>query len=188
MFKSLGGTFRDAAYQLTISEDSLSGKKQSEVAQDAELIAREISSRQADAKSHGIDSSEPIPWSFRPLGSHEIDECDHATGIRLVTLGRSTLGRDHSELLQEFETAKVGYAEEFQRTLEKAAPKFEEYAYCLKMLLVRFCGEGSSILSEDDVLEIIESATLPHLIDQVWLAQEDWVSEHNYEIEWLQVR
>ena len=188
LFKSLDDTFRDAAYQLTISEDSLSGKKQSEVAQYAELIAREISSRQTDAKSHGIGNSEPIPWSLRPLGPHEIDEGDPTTGIRFVTLGPDTFGRDHSELLQEFEAAKVGYAEEFQRTLERAAPKFDEYADCLKMLLVSFCGECSRIMSEDDVLEIIESATLPHLIDQVWLAQENWVSEHNYEIAWLQVR
>lgn len=188
LFKSVGAAFRDAAYQLTIREDSLAGKKQSEVGEYAERIAQEISSRATDAKSRGIGSSEPIPWSFRPLGSHEIDEGDPSTGIRFVTLGRSTLGMDHPALLQEFEAAKAGYAEEFQRTLERAAPKFEEYADCLKMLLVRFCGEGSGILSEDDVLEIIKSATLPNLIDQVWLAQEDWVSEYDYEIAWLQVR
>ncbi len=188
LFKSLGDMFRDASYQLTISEESLDGKKQSEVAQYAERIAQEISSRQTDAKSRGIGSSEPIPWSFRPLGPHEIDDGDPKTGIRFVILGQSTLGSDHSELLREYEAAKVGYAEEFQRTLEKAAPKFEEYTDSLKMLLVMFCGEGSSILSEDDVLEIIKSVTLPRLIDQVWLAQEDWVSEYNYEIAWLQVR
>ena len=188
LVKSLGNTLHDTGYQLTISEESLSGKKQREVAQYAERIARHMSSRQTDAKSHGIGNSEPIPWSFHPLGSDEIDEGDPTTGITFVIRGRSTFGRDHSELLQEFEAARVGYAEEFQRTLERAAPKFEEYADCLKMLLVRFCGEGSSILSEDDVREIVKSATLPHLIDRVWLAQEDWVSEHNYEIAWLPVR
>ena len=188
LFKLLGDTFHDGAYQLTISEEYLSGKKQSEVGQYAERIAQEISSRQTDAESHGIGDLEPIPWSFRLLGSHEIEEGERATGVRIVILGRSTFGRDHSELIQEYEAAKAGYAEEFERTLERAAPKFEEYADCLKMLLVRFCGEGSSILSEDDVLEIIKSATLPHLIDRIWVAQEDWVSEHDYEVAWLQVR
>ena len=188
LFKSLGDAFRDAAYQLTISEESLDGKKQSEVDEYAERIAQEISSRETDAKSRGIGSSEPIPWSFRPLGSHEIYEGDPTTGNQVRYLGKVHFWDGPLSTSSRVRGSEAGYAEEFQRTLERAAPKFEEYADCLKMLLVRFCGEGSGILSEDDVLEIIKSATQPNLIDQVWLAQEDWVSECDYEIAWLQVR
>ncbi len=181
--KFLGNEFRDAAYQLTVCEASLKGKKQSEVVQYATQIAEEISSRRTEAKSCGIGSQEPIPWSFCLLASHELDYDEPRTGIRFTVIGKSSTAFDKGA---DLESIKAGYAGEFQRTLEKAAPKFGEYTDCLKLLLVQFFGDSSSILDED-IIEIIKSARLPKVIDQVWLALEDWVSESDYEIAWQRV-
>ena len=183
MRKLLGNEFRDAAYQLTVREASLKGKKQREVAQYAAQIVEEILSRRTEAKSCGIGSREPIPWCFRPLASHELEYDEPRTGIRFTVIGKSSTAFDKGA---DSESIKAGYAGEFQRTLEKAAPKFAEYTDCLKLLLVQFFGDSSSILDED-IIEIIKSARLPKVIDQIWLALEDWVSESDYEIAWQRV-
>ena len=44
------------------------------------------------------------------------------------------------------------------------------------------------MLPDEDIIGIIQSAQLPEMIDQVWLAHPDWVSEYDYEIEWDDVR
>ncbi len=183
----VGHAFRDKMYELAYHEDSLKGVRRRDVDWYAEEIAQTILSNLGQAKSGVISSKVPIPWSFRPLAPHELYE-DETTGIRFhVALG-SMPWEEPSDYSQRLEALKAGYAGAFQRTLEKAVPKFEGYADCLKLLLVQFCGEGSNMLFEEDLIEIIEAASLPPLIDQVWLACEEWKSDYYCRIKWERIR
>ena len=182
------GMCRDRAYELSYHESSLKGRKRSEVERYAKRIAREIRSNRSQAEYRGVSGKEPIPWSFRPLGVHEINQDEPATGIRVTVDVRSIFEMNPTEYERTVAAAKAGYGHEFRRTLQSAAPKFREFSDCLRMLLVQFCGEGSTILREEDLIDIMKSASLPTQIDEVWLAWQDWEDDHSYKLRWKRVR
>ena len=92
------------------------------------------------------------------------------------------------ETLTSGETAKSGYAEELGSLTQVVAKKFTRYANHLKILLVQFYGESSDLLSDEDIKGIVLSAQMPEMIDQVWVAREEWVGEYEYDIAWDRVR
>ena len=184
----LGNPFKDSAYQLRISANALKGKRKGEVSRFAEQIAQVVLSDQPKAKSQcGIGVQKPISWRFRPLLPHERDETVPETDVVLEVRGTAE-SDELSEIFQGIERAKYGYTEEFERLAENATEKFARYADCMKLLLVQFHGDSSVMLPDEDIIGIIQSAQLPEMIDQVWLAHPDWVSEYDYEIEWDHVR
>ena len=186
--RSLGNPFTDSAYQLTVNARSLKGKKKRDVERFAEQISDIVLSDQITAKSpRGIANREPIPWRFRPLSLRERDETVPETGIGLVVWEEAEPS-EPSEIRQRIEIAKAGYATEFERSAQAAAEKFVKYACCQKLFLVQFCGYGSDWLQDEDIVEIIKSARLPDMIDQVWLARREWVSEYDHEIAWEHIR
>ena len=185
---SLGNPFTDSAYQLTVNARSLKGKKKREVGRFAEQIADIVLSDPITAKApRGIGSREPIPWRFRPLSRGERDETVPETGIGLVVWEEAEPS-EPSEVRERIETAKAGYASEFERSAQAAAEKFAKYSHCQKLFLVQFCGHGSAWLQDEDIVEIIKSAPLPEVIDQVWLACPEWVSEYEHEVTWEHIR
>ena len=186
--RSLGDPFTDSVYQLTVNARSLRGKRKRDVERLAEQIADIVLSDHDTAKSpRGIGSREPIPWRFRPLSRGERDESVPETGIGLV-VWEEPEPSEPSEIRQRIETAKAGYASEFERSAQAAAEKFVKYSHCQKLLLVQFCGDGSGWLQDEDIVEIIKSAPLPQMIDQVWLACPEWVSDYDHEVTWEHVR
>ena len=187
----IANQFDDYLYQLTVWEDSLAGKKAREVRELAKKIAQVILANQIAAKSpNGTGNQEPIPWQFRPLSPNERDETMPETGFGIYVKGESVgmMSETPADINQRVQELKAGYVESLKETLEDAAEKFEKYNDCLKLLLVQFFGKGSLLLSDQDIVEIIASADLPELIDQVWLAQQEWVSLHDYRIAWKHVR
>ena len=186
--RSLGNPFTDSAYQLAVNASSLKGKKKRDVKRFAEKIADIVLSDQNTAKSpRGVSGREPILWGFRPLSRGERDESVPETGIGLVVWD-DTEQSEPSELRQRIEAAKAGYASEFERTAQDAAAKFVKYSNFLKLLLVQFCGQDSTWLQEEDIVEIITLARLPGMIDQVWLACPKWISEYDHEVAWKHIR
>ena len=133
----LSNIFKDSVYQLNVSAESLKGKPKREVDEFAKQIANIVLSDVVNAKSQrGIGNREPIPWRLRSLSPHERDETVPETGIGLVV-------SEPLEILQSVETAKTGYANEFERSAQVAAKKFAKYADYLKLLLVQFHGDSS---------------------------------------------
>jgi hypothetical protein len=49
--------------------------------------------------------------------------------------------------------------------------------------MVQFFSENGLLLDED-ILEIIRSAEVPPIIDQIWVAKRDWIDENNYQTIW----
>ncbi len=186
--RSRGNPFTDSAYQLSVNSNSLKGRKKREVERFAEQIADIVLSDHTTAKSpRGIGNREPIPWRFRPLSPHERDETVPGTGIGLV-VSEKTEPSEPSEIREAIETARAGYASEFERSARATADKFAKYSHCEKLFLVQFCGHGSDWLQDEDIVKIIKSAQLPGVIDQVWLAYPEWVSEYDHVIAWEHIR
>ena len=179
---------RNGAYELSYHESSLKGKKRREVERYAKQIAREVRSNWPRVERDGLSGKDPMPWRFRPLGIHEIEYDEPITGIRIEVRVGSVFLWEPAEYQRVNAATKAGYGGEFRRMLRKAAPKFEGYDDCLKMLLVQFCGEGSTVLLEKDLIDIIETTSLPAQIDEVWLAWQDWADDHSYRLRWKRVR
>ena len=129
----------------------------------------------------------PYRGMFALFLSQEIEDYDPDTGIRLNL--RVGLGYfQQFESLQEVEIVRSGYADAFDRMAKAAAEKFVKYSDCERLFLVQFFGDDSSYLPDDEIVEIIETAQLPEMIDQVWLAGQEWISESDYEIVWKRIR
>ena len=184
----LRGEFSDSLYQLTVKKESLSGKRKREVIDIAAHVARVVLKNPVRSKSeYGIGSQQPIPWRFRPLSFYERDESMPDSGVEVVIES----GWDWSDLSQistKREVAKAGYSGELSRLAKDAEKKFADYTGCLKILLVEFYGDESSWIGDDDFIGIIQSAQLPEVIDQVWVARQECVSENGYEIAWQRAR
>ena len=175
-----GAGFNDSTYELTFHADDLKGKLKSNVKGIARQIVEEVVSNFDMAKSaRGIGGRTPRRWGFRPLAPYEIDGLHPTHGIRAdVRLAEF----NHSR-----ETELEGFAERFCREANKAGKKYDEYPNCLKLLVVQFVGEGSSLMDED-IIEIIKTARIPNEIDQVWLTGREWTSLDDYELAWERVR
>ena len=181
--------FGDSVYEFEFYEKSLRSKKKREVEEFAVQIACFVRSNRAIAKSRrGISRSQPIPWRFHRLSPFEVEESGRKNGI-VMTVSSGTW----SDGLAEFqngddEEAKAGYSEQFEVAAANASEKFNEYSHCLKFLLVQFHGDSSFTLDDDEMVEIIQSANLPEMIDEVWVARQHWVSGDEYDLSWHHVR
>lgn len=183
-----GNPFKDSANQLTVSAMSLKGKNKKEVKRFAEQIADIVLSDHVTAKSsRGIGSREPIIWRFRPLSRGERDESVPKSGISIVVY-EELEAPEPSEIRQRVEAAKAGYASEFLRLAQRAAEKFVKYSHCQKLFLVQFCGDDSGWVQDEDIVEIVKSAPLPKMIDQVWVACPEWISEYEHKVTWEHIR
>ena len=83
------------------------------------------------------------------------------------------------------EAATKGFANQLERAAESAAEKLARYPRHLKLLLVQFCGDD--LLDKEDFVKMIHSEQLPEVVDQLWLAKPDWVSEYDYETIWERI-
>ena len=176
--------FTGSPHQLTVKARDLKGKSQKQVARFAEEIADMVLSNPANAKSAcGIASADPIKWRFRALSPDERDEIVPDTGIGIEVLEDELSGSGDNHI-----GIKEGYAKEFNRWAENAAEKFAQYDDCRKLFLVQFFGESSVWLGDQEIVEIIESAHLPKMIDEVWVARQEWVSLNDFEIAWEHIR
>ena len=174
------------AYELTVRGDYLKGRSKSEVRDIADQIIRTVLSDNSNVKlRRGIAGSAAVPWSLRHIAPDELDFSESPNGIRVVIEEPMRFDEPFT-MQQELREAKNGYAGEFRRAAENASAKFEEYQTCERVLLVQFHGDNSVILDED-IVHIIKSAQLPGTIDQVWLAEQEWVSEDEYTLGWIRV-
>ena len=113
-------------------------------------------------------------WCCRPLSPYEFNDNVPDTGIGISVIEK-TYSFEASESFQWVETAKTGYAGECERSAKAAAEKFMKYSNCKRLFLVQFFGDDSSCLLDDEIVEVIETAQLAEMVDQVWLAGQEWV-------------
>ena len=91
--RALADAFEDGAYKLTVRADYLKGKSRTDVRNLVDQITHEVLSDRTSARMRcGIRGSGPIPWSFRPLGSYDLDGSEPTTtiGVSVLEPGSST--------------------------------------------------------------------------------------------------
>jgi len=185
--RSHGDELSDSLYQLSVEEVSLHGKRDRDVADIARTIASDIASHAYQARlSGGIGRSSPIPWNFRAVRESDRDESTPTRGIGVVVCG-STDYHDPDAFRRERALANDGFRVEFGRQASAAAEKFCDYSDCLRLLLVQFFGESEFGPTDEEIKTIVVSSQRPKEIDQIWVADEKWVSAYDSEIEWVRV-
>ena len=183
----LRDAFNDSTYELTVLDESLHGKSKKEVAQIGDQIADTILSNQSAAKlPSGIAGKLPIRWGFRPVLHFENDPAYPKSGVVVIFWGRFQAFWSPVDDTESV-AAKNGFADEFLRSANAAVGKFAAYGHCLKLLLVQFYGDNW-LVSDDDIVEIIQSANLPEAIDQVWLGLPAWISDDDCVADWNLIR
>lgn len=142
---------------------------------------RKETKAQSFLPSHNIAGKEPIPWSFRQLGSYECEEGESGMGIR-VELWKTPLLSP-----QSIEQCERYISQELNRFLDEASKKFADYENCIKILVIELCGEPLLIPDSTSFQKICEQSALPNLVDEIWLAEPSF-SEVYKEIDYYRMR
>ena len=178
---STGGLFADAPYELQIYE-TLEHKTKGDVKKIANNICDAILVNFEQAKSNaGISRSKPVSWSLRLLEPWEVDFDEPSTGLRIQVRSPAESRYTHAE-------ARVGYEMEMWRALDSAANKFSKYDHCIRVLLMQFFGQFDLLQIDSELTQLVKSAIVPENIDEVWVADYDWVDLDEFEIIWNRIR
>ena len=184
-------SFSESLFQLTLSALALKGRKKTEMRAAAHQIADHIlSSRDAAKSQRGVAGRQPIPWHFGP--ARFVDEDERPPGawcLIQVEDGELDFGSSLEEFRRQRKSAREGYTAEFRSCVKAAAGKFADYGDCRRVLVVQFFGSmADARVSDADLIEIVRTAEIPAVIDEVWVAYHDWVSASDYEVAWRHVR
>lgn len=181
-----GCDYSASLYHLEVHERDLSSKRQKEIPGIAEQVAAAVACNwlRIDENFPGIRGKTPIQWQFRIIQPEERDYDFPESGILITVILESPL----SEPPEKVEEELAGYAKEFESQAAKAAEKFVQYTDYQKLLLVQFFGDSLGEVGDGEIIEIIRSASLPPLIDEVWVAREEWVGLDESEIHWDRAR
>lgn len=174
--KGLDENYKSGLYKFCIDEKVVHKHNQQGLKLFAEEILKKIRSQGVPAQGKG--------WTFRKCGPFEEEHVNK--GIIYTIIGKGLSWLDNPEDLpdKEDELAKIRAVVEKQ--LLRAADKFPAYQHATKIVVFEFFGETSSC-SEEDEISVIRRAKLPPLVDEVWLAQPDWVSEDEFEKKYIRV-
>ena len=183
---SRGYDCTDTVYCLEVHERDLTDRRQKEVPKIAERLAAVVMRNWAriNESFQGIGGATPIPWRFRVLPSEERDFDDPEDGIVFKVNLISTLMGSPEWIAEE----RLAYAKEFERQAASAADKFVQYPDCRKLFLVQFFGDILGGVGDEEIIEMTKSARLPEAIDEVWVAQLEWVGLRESEIIWVRTR
>ncbi|MBN3963594.1 hypothetical protein [Nostoc sp. NMS8] len=153
-------------YEIGINENVLyQNKKQKFPSISNQIVAHVLQHIEEFHVSNQISSAEPIPWGFRRVPENERDDESYKSGLRLSSSAKSL-----SYQFDKLPEAEEEIAKELAKHLSNTDIKFRDYANCLKILVIEICGDILSIPSPEVIVEIIENATIPSSVDQIWLA------------------
>ena len=181
-----GCDYSSTLYQLEVYERDLASKRQQEIPLIAEQVGASVVRlwSKSDELFCGIGGKTPIQWEFRILPREERDLDAPESGIRyMVNLG-NTLFEPPEKTAEE----RAAYSREFEHQAERAAEKFSGYPDCRKLLLVQFFGDSFGGAGDREIKNMIRSASLPEVIDEVWVARQEWVGLDESETRWQRVR
>ena len=185
----LSGTYQDDFYVLTLRSASFVGQRMVHMREWAEQIANAILRDEDNSRTtRGIRGENPVPWRFRRANEFDRDYDTPDTGIEVRTWqddGPSFL--DPSGWTTMITEATQGYKAELERLAASCGAKFAKYGNHIRLLAIEFHGDLWS-LSEDALIEVVNSAELPNCVDQVWLGQQDWLDDYTHTVYWDMVR
>lgn len=180
--EALAPHFGDALYALELWDASLQGKRKREVQEAAREIADHVVANLEGVKGGAVISGhQPFPWRFGRVPAHARDDNAPEVGIGVEIHGSGDLSGEPQALLRQVEEAYAETKRVLERRLAEAWPKFLAYQDHFKVVVLEFYGDRS-LLDEDDAKRMVGEVGLPALIDEVWVARPEWVSEWDYKI------
>jgi len=175
IFHQTHGSFQGSHYELTVSTDELDHLNKSAL----KKIATEIGSvlMGIDQSSIPFRRSDPIHWGFRKT---DADEYANRKGITVVWQ-QAQKAFTLESFIESFNpnAAIVGTVAAMEQELAEAAAKFTRYGSARKLVLLYFYGDQ---LGEEDIPPLLDRIALQQIIDEIWMAERDWVSEEDYDI------
>lgn len=178
----------DAHYALEVSDGGLRDKRQKEVRAAAREIADSVIA-DLDAVKGGtqVGGRHPFPWRFGRVPAHARDEDAPEVGIGVQVHGSAVTFDDPGTFLRQSEEAYAETKGVLERLLADAARKFVTYADHLKVVVLEFYGD-TDLLGEDEVRKMVGEVELPALIDEVWVARQEWTSDCDYDLGYERLR
>ena len=184
--------FQNDVYLLGISAKHLRNSKK-QVRSIAQQIAEAVLDRQEQILGTGqVVSTQPIPWRFWRLSELECDENTPKRGVGVMINDPWIMLQDLQSHILEIpdENALMEIRQTIRKKLEdllgKVVPKFKNYPSCLRVLLLEIYGDNLS-LDFISIDEIIQTVDLPLPIDQVWIAEPEWISEVDFKVVYRQI-
>jgi len=185
--------FQDDAYMLGISASHLPNRKK-QIRNIAQQVAEAVMERRGQILGTGqVSSNQPVPWRFGHLSNFEYDESTPRRGVGVMINDPWIMFRDLKshvlELPDENTLMEIRQAirEKLEELLGKVEPKFRDYPRCLRVLLLEIYGDDLS-LDFISIDEIIQTVDLPLNIDQVWIAEPEWISEVDFKVVYRQIK
>lgn len=180
--------FGDALYALEIADASLRGKWKRDVQVAAREISEHVIANLENVKGGtAVGGRRPFPWRFGLVPAHARGDNAPEIGVGVEIHGSGDLSDEPQALLRQVEEAYVEMKRVLEQRLAEAEPKFLTYQDYLKVVVLEFYGDRS-LLDEDEAKKMVAEVALPALIDEVWVAQHDWISAWDYEIGYGRVR
>ncbi len=160
--KELEPHLHKGMYELRIGEDALGSYTKRKLPVLSKSIIEHISNNlKTFLINDRISSNAPISWCFRQIPPEP--DALYDSGLEIWTTTQFS-----ASALAE---AEKGIKSQLIRHLPAIDQKFQEYAQCLKILVLEICGDAFSIPSLDEIVEMVNSADIPSSIDQIWLAE-----------------
>jgi hypothetical protein len=189
----INSAFQDDVYLLGISAKHLRNSKK-QVRYIAQQIAEAVMERRGQISSTGqIFSAQPVPWRFWRLSEQERDESTPERGVGVMINDPWIMFQDLQSHVLELpdENTLVEIRQAIRKKLEellvKVELKFRGYPSCLRVLLLDIYGDAIS-LDLISIDEMVQTVDLPLNIDQVWIAEPEWLSEVDFKVAYRQIR
>lgn len=178
----------DALYALEVSDGVLRDKRQKEVRAAAREIADAVIA-DIDAVRGGarVGGPRPFPWRFGRVPPHAREEGAPEVGIGVQVHGSAVTFDEPAVFLRQSREAYAETKAVLERLLADAALKFVTYADHLKVVVLEFYGD-TDLLGEEEVKMMVGEVELPALVDEVWVARQEWISGSEYEVGYERVR
>jgi hypothetical protein len=171
-------------YALEIDDCDLRDKTKFKVQAEVLQIANQVlAGLDVLVQGQAMAGNKPFPWHFGRVHPINRDESmpDAGIGVNIKTSGI------FNNRLSLIEKTRAEYNELVEYWLAEAAPKFETYLNHRKVIVLEFYGDWW-VLDDDDTRKMVSEARVPALIDEVWIAIPEWISESDYEIAYERVR
>jgi len=180
----LGDYFHDDVYVLNINNRDLRVKKQV-LDSRIESIVQMILDRQDQIHSTGgIGNKSPVSWSFYRVPKYERTDDMPTSGI-IVEINYPFEFFDDDELkttLKSRSDALIGIQNIFTRQLQDTTKKFFAYPNAQRVMVVQFHTDESVLVTDEDVIKMIQETQIPPTIDEIWIANPEWISQEEFEI------
>lgn len=189
----INSAFQDDVYLLGISAKHLRNSKK-QVKSIAQQIAEAVMEKRGQIYNTGqVFSAQPVPWRFWRLSELERDESTPERGVGVMINDPWIMFQDLQshilELPNENTLVEIRQAirEKLEELLVKVELKFKDYPNCLRVLLLEVYGDDLS-LDFISIDEIVQAVDLPLNIDQVWIAEPEWISEIDVKAAYRQIK